>query len=120
MLAAGATTALVAIALTVYAITTKVAIQIFVVWYEGLCRDSCGSEADAMIWVLYLAMLPMTLLSFFLRIPGLHILYLALGLIFYSLFLIIDTIMICKSVELQKKHGYGAVITFDDYVIGAL
>ena len=76
MLAAGATTALVAIALTVYAMTTKVAIQVFA----------------AMVWILYLAMLPMTLLSFFLRIPGLHILYLALGLIFYSLFLIIDTI----------------------------
>ena len=105
VIAAGATTALVAVSLTIYAMFTKVRLEIFY----------------AMVFVIYLAMLPMMILCFILRLPALHIIYCALGLIMYSLFLIIDTIQICKSVELEKKHGpAGLQMTFDDYVIGAL
>lgn len=84
VIAAGATTALVAISLTIYALFTKVKLEVFY----------------AMAFVVYLAMLPMMILCFILRLPTLHIVYCALGLIMYSLFLIIDTIQICKSVEL--------------------
>lgn len=84
VIAAGATTALVAVSLTIYAMFTKVKLEVFY----------------AMVFVIYLAMLPMMILCFVLRLPTLHIVYCALGLIMYSLFLIIDTIQICKSVEL--------------------
>ena len=86
VIAAGATTALVAVALTIYALYTKVKLEGFY----------------AMAFVIYLAMLPMMILCLVLRLPTLHIVYCALGLIMYSLFLIIDTIQICKSVELEK------------------
>ena len=53
-----------------------------------------------MTWVIYLAMFPLLILCFIMRIPGLIMLYNCLGLLFYSLFLIIDTMMICRSVEM--------------------
>lgn len=76
VIAAGATTALVAISLTIYAMTTKTDIRVFM----------------AMVCVLYFAMLPLTIMSIFMRLPALHVFYNCMGLIFYSLFLIIDTI----------------------------
>jgi FtsH-binding integral membrane protein len=98
---AGLTTALVTIALTIYAMFTKTDISVF----YGL------------IWVVYLAMMPICIVGFVL--PGfnrLYILYCCLGVIFYSLFLIIDTMQICKT---SKSMG-GYAVGYDDYVIGAL
>ena len=104
VLMAGTTTALVTVSLTIYAMTTKTDISVFM----------------AAVFVLYLAMMPMMMLSIFCwNIPGMYIFYNVIGLIFYSLYLIIDTIMICKSAEMQKKHGY-SMFTYDDYIIGAL
>lgn len=104
VLMAGSTTALVTVSLSIYAMTTKTDISVFM----------------AAVFVLYLAMMPITIMSFFLwNIPGMYIFYNVLGLIFYSLYLIIDTMMICQSAQLQKKHGY-SMITYDDYIIAAL
>jgi protein lifeguard len=74
----------------------------------------------AMTWVIYLAMFPLLILCFIMRMPGLIVLYNCLGLLFYSLFLIIDTMMICRSVEMEQKHGMGMAFGYDDYVLGAL
>ena len=98
---AGLSTALVTISLTMYAMFTKTDISVFV----------------GLVWVVYLAMLPITIVGFCLRgFNTLYILYCILGIIFYSLFLIIDTMQICKS---QKSLG-GYAVSYDDYVIGAL
>ena len=78
---AGLTTALVTISLTIYAMFTKTDIKIFM----------------ALVFVLYLAMLPMCIIGAIMRTRGAYIAYCAMGLIFYSLFLIIDTMIICKN-----------------------
>ena len=92
-------TALVTIALTVYAMRTKTEIQVFV----------------ALAFVVYLAMFPLLIICLIVSIKPLYILYCCLGLIFYSLYLIIDTIIICG----KEKHN-GIEMDHNDYVIGAL
>jgi FtsH-binding integral membrane protein len=44
-----------------------------------------------MTFVIYLAMLPLLIIGFVMHSKVLHIVYCALGLLFYSIFLIIDT-----------------------------
>jgi FtsH-binding integral membrane protein len=61
-------------------------------------------------------MMPLIIIGFVIRTKGLNILYCCLGLIFYSLFLIIDTMMICNS----NKSAGGMEISYDDYVLCAL
>jgi len=77
-------TALVTISLTVYAMRTKTEIQVFV----------------ALAFVVYLAMFPLLIICLCISYKPLYILYCCLGLIFYSLYLIIDTIIICG----KEKH----------------
>ena len=92
-------TALVTISLTIYAMRTKTEIQVFV----------------ALAFVVYLAMFPLLIICLIVHIKPLYILYCCLGLIFYSLYLIIDTIIICG----KEKHN-GIAMDHNDYVIGAL
>lgn len=96
---AGLATALVTISLTVYAWRTTVKIEVF----------------GALAFVVYLAMLPMAIIGFFYMPKFLYTIYMCLGLIFYSLYLIIDTIIICG----KEKHN-GVAMDYNDYVIGAL
>jgi len=63
-----------------------------------------------------MAMLPIAILGFFFYSNVLYMLYNILGILFYSLFLIYDTILICKG----NKQTRGQSVTYDDYVIGAL
>jgi FtsH-binding integral membrane protein len=100
---AGLVTALVKISLTIYAFRTKTNIKVF-----------C-----ALIFVVYIAMMPILVLSLFM-FPGkyLYTLNNVLGVLFYSLFLIIDTMMICD--KGQGLSGERMAIELDDYVIGAL
>ena len=97
---AGAATALTTIALTVYALRTTTSIEVFA----------------AMSFVVYLAMMPLIIISFFVGLGGLYTLYCCLGVLLYSLYLIIDTIMICGG----KSMGNVSSISMDDYVIGAM
>lgn len=99
-MAAGAATALTTVALTIYAFRTKVQVEVF----------------GAMIFVVYFAMLPIGILGMFMFNNVLYMLYNILGVLFYSLFLIIDTMFICKGNK--SMGGYSA--EFDDYVIGAM
>jgi len=92
-------TALVTISLTIYAMRTKTSIQVFA----------------ALAFVVYLAMLPLMIIGICVGLGGLYTLYCCLGLIFYSLYLIIDTIIICG----KEKHN-GIAMDHNDYVIGAL
>lgn len=48
--------------------------------------------------------------------PGLRVLYCCLGLLFYSIFLIVDTMLICRN----GKSAGGYEVSYDDYIIGAL
>jgi hypothetical protein len=61
-------------------------------------------------------MMPLIIIGFVIRTKPLNILFCFLGLIFYSLFLIIDTMMICQN----KSSAGGMEITYDDYVLCAL
>jgi len=92
-------TALVTISLTVYAMRTKVKIEVF----------------GAMAYVVYIAMFPLILIGFVLGAQILSILYSVLGLIFYSLFLIIDTKMIVGGSNMMNRE-----CSLDDYVVGAM
>ena len=98
---AGAVTALVTISLTIYAFRTKVQIEVFA----------------AMAFVVYFAMFPIFIISLFV-FPGhfLYTVYNVLGVLLYSLFLIIDTMMICNRGQGMSNYK----IDMDDYVIGAL
>lgn len=96
---AGLATALVTISLTIYAMRTKANIEFFY----------------AITFVIYFAMLPLWIIGFIIRSPALHILYCALGLVFYSVFLIIDTMQIVKG----KTLG-GYELELDEFIIGAL
>jgi hypothetical protein len=98
-LVAGAGTALVSIALTIYAMRTKTSIEFFY----------------AITFVIYIAMLPIMILGLFVMNKKIYVLYCCLGLLFYSIFLIIDTMQICKG----KSFG-GYSLDFDEYIIGAL
>ncbi len=97
---AGAATALTTLALTIYAIRTKTNIEVF----------------GAMLWVLYLAMLPLWIIGLVIQTAALHILYCAIGLVFYSIYLIVDTMMIVK--DKKSLGGYG--IDHEDYIVAAL
>lgn len=96
---AGAATALVSISLTIYAMKTKVKMEVF----------------QAILFVLYIAMMPLAIMGAIMRTKALHIVYCSLGLLFYSIFLIVDTMQICKG---STYGGYG--IGLDEYIIGAL
>lgn len=96
---AGLGTAFVSIALTIYAMNTKTDISVFY----------------AMVFVVYFAMFPFLLLSMFMQVKMFYIVYCCLGLLFYSIFLIIDTIKICKG----SSYG-GQALELDEYIIGAL
>ena len=98
---AGLATALVTISLTIYAFYTKTEMTVFM----GLA------------FVVYLAMFPILLFgAFFMKMQALYIFYCCLGLILYSLFLIIDTMQIVRN---NKSLG-GYEVDYDDYVIGAM
>ena len=77
---AGATTALTTIALTIYALRTKTKVEVF----------------GAMAFLVYLAMFPLIIISWVVGLGALKTLYCALGVVLYGLFLIIDTMMICR------------------------
>mmetsp|Transcript_21676 Transcript_21676/g.33380 ORF Transcript_21676/g.33380 Transcript_21676/m.33380 type:complete len:160 (-) Transcript_21676:38-517(-) len=96
---AGLATALVTIALTAYAMKTSTKLEVF----------------SAMVWVVYLAMLPLMIIGLFIKIKFLYTIYCCLGLLFYSLFLIIDTMMI-----IGGKSMNGQQCDLDDYVVGAM
>ena len=96
---AGLATALTTIALTIYALKTKTKVEVFM----------------AMSFVVYLAMLPLVIISLVIGLGPLNTLYCALGVVLYGLFLIIDTMMICRGTTMS---GYGC--DFDDYIIGAM
>lgn len=96
---AGLTTALVTIALTVYAMRTKVNIEVFY----------------AMTFVIYIAMFPLWIIGLIMRTRVLYIVYCSLGLLFYSIFLIIDTMQIVKG----KSFG-GWALDLDEYIYGAM
>ena len=100
VIAAGLCTALVSIALTVYALYTKTDISVFI----------------GMSFVVYLAMLPMCFIAAALSLDAVRIVYCCIGLILYSLFLIIDTKIIC---EKNKSFG-GYEVEYDDYIICAM
>ena len=98
---AGLSTALVVIALTVYAMKTNVPIEVFA----------------AMSWVVCLAMLPIAIIGIFMALPILHTVYCVLGVLLYSLYLIIDTMYICGGKSLS---GNNIQCSMDDYIVGAL
>ena len=97
---AGLSTALVTVALTIYALVTKTDISVF----SGLA------------FVLYLAMIPIMIIGMFIHTKMLHILYCCLGLMFYSIYLIMDTMQICRS----DKFVNGYEFSYDDYIIAAM
>lgn len=98
---AGLATALTTISLTIYAMFTKVDIQVFY----------------ALLFVIYLAMFPLMLIGMFvIRCEALRVFYCCLGLLFYSIFLIVDTMLIVRN----NKSAGGYEVSYDDYVIGAL
>ena len=70
-----------------------------------------------MAFVVYFAMFPIFIIGLFV-FPGnfLYTLYNVLGVLLYSLFLIIDTMMICNKGTGMSNYQ----IDMDDYVIGAL
>jgi len=96
---AGAATAAATIALTVYAMRTKKDIEVFM----------------ALAFVVYLAILPIMIICIFIRIEFLYTLYLCLGIVLYSLYLIIDTMYICKGASFSGRE-----CNYDDHIIGAL
>ena len=96
---AGAATALTTFALTIYAIKTKTSIEVFM----------------ALAFIVYLAMLPIIIISLFVGLGALYTVYCCLGVVFYGLYLIIDTMMIVKG-----KGMSGRGCSMDDYIIGAM
>jgi len=70
----------------------------------------------AITWVLYLAMFPMWIIGIFaFKCRALYLLYCSLGLLFYSIYLIIDTMML-----IGGKSAGGYAVSLDDYIVGAL
>mmetsp|Transcript_24733 Transcript_24733/g.38508 ORF Transcript_24733/g.38508 Transcript_24733/m.38508 type:complete len:226 (-) Transcript_24733:55-732(-) len=96
---AGLSTMLVTISLTIYAFRTKTKLEVFA----------------ALGFVVYLAVFPIMIMGLFIFTRGMYIFYCVLGLFFYSLFLIIDTMLIVGG-----KSMNGAKCALDDYVIGAM
>lgn len=71
----------------------------------------------AMLFVIYLAMFPLWIIgAFMIRLEALRILYCCLGLLFYSIFLIVDTMLIVRN----NKSAGGFEVSYDDYIICAL
>ena len=100
VMSAGLATALVSVSLTIYAYKTKVKVEVFA----------------ALSFVVYFAMLPIGIFSFILfRSHVIYVLYNLMGVLLYSLYLIVDTMFICKG---SSFGGYS--VSFDDYIIGAL
>ena len=93
-------TALVTVALTFYAMTTKTDIEVFL----------------GLIWVLYMAVFPMMLIGVILKIGTANVIFFSIGVSIYSVFLIVDTKMICDS---NKSMG-GFDIDYDDHILCAL
>ena len=93
-------TALVTVALTLYAMTTKTEIEIFL----------------GLIWVLYIAVFPLMLIGLILGLTFVNVIYCSIGVSIYSIFLIVDTKMICDS---NKSMG-GFDIDYDDHILCAL
>jgi FtsH-binding integral membrane protein len=93
-------TALVTVALSLYAMTTKTEIEIFL----------------GLIWVLYIAVFPLMLIGLILGLTFVNVIYCSIGVSIYSIFLIVDTKMICDS---NKSMG-GFDIDYDDHILCAL
>lgn len=93
-------TALVTVALTLYAMTSKTEIEVFL----------------GLIWVLYMAVFPLMLIGLFLGVAFAYVIYCSIGVSIYSVFLIVDTKMICDS---NKSMG-GFDIDYDDHILCAL
>ena len=88
---AGLATCLVTISLTIYAMRTTTGIEVFV----------------AMAYLLYFAMFPFLMFScLWIRNKVANTIWCCVGLIFYSLFLIIDTMLIFKSCDAGTSHSY--------------
>ena len=96
---AGGATALTTLALTIYAMRTKTSIEVFV----------------AMAFVVYLAMMPLIIISWFVGLGALNTVYCCLGVVLYGLYLIIDTMMIVRG---KGLGGRGCMM--DEYCVGAL
>ena len=101
---AGLAAALVTIALTIYALRTSASIEIFV----------------AMAYILYFAMFPFLMFScLWIRNKVANTIWCCVGLIFYSLFLIIDTMLIFRSCDAGTAHSY-VTFGYDDAILGAM
>jgi protein lifeguard len=96
---AGLVTALTTISLTVYAMTSKAPIQIFV----------------GLLVITLLAALPVLIIGMIMRTKALHMVCCCFGVLIYGLYLIIDTRIITG----REKHN-GIALDHDDYVIGAM
>ena len=97
---AGAATALTTIALTVYALTTKIDIAVF----------------DALGFIVCIAMLPIFIIGLFVHSAIIHTLITCFGVFVYSIYLIMDTLFICKG-----EGGFtGKDCGYDDYIIGSM
>ena len=96
---AGGATALTTVALTIYAWRTKHSIEFF----------------GAIAFVVCLAMLPIAIISIFVRVGALNTVYCCLGVVLYGIFLIIDTMLIVKGDTMS-----GQKCSMDDYIIGAM
>ena len=91
---------MVSLALTLYAMTTKTEIEIFI----------------GLTWVLYLAIFPLILVGLILGVKILNVIYCCICISIYSLYLIIDTKIICDS---NKSMG-GFDIDYDDHILCSL
>lgn len=93
-------TALVVVALTIYAMTTTADISIF----YGL------------IFIFYFAWLPICVICFAVNVYWLNTVIILIVIILYGLYLIVDTMQICNA---GKSYG-GHAVDFDDYILGAM
>ena len=101
---AGLVTALVTIALTIYAMRTTTSINTFV----------------ALAYIVYFAMFPFLLFSWlWIRNTVMNTIWCCLGLVFYSLFLIIDTMLIFKHCDAGVAHSY-VTFGYGDAILGAM
>ena len=95
----GAATALVSIALSIYACFSKESIE----YMYGIA------------FIVIFAMIPLGILSSFMQLKVIHVLYCMIGLFLYSIFLLIDTKMI-----LSGKSFGNYDIVYDDYILASL
>jgi FtsH-binding integral membrane protein len=97
---AGCATAMVTIALTIYAMRTNVPIEFF----------------GALSWVVCLATIPLMIMSYAIGGTVINTVYCVFGAILYGIYLIIDTMMITGG----KNNMSNVKLSMDDYIIGAL